>query len=204
MITVVGNLKGGTGKSTVNFNLALWLTCQQRPVVVFDLDPQRTLSDVAEVRREEGYAPQLDLHYDLARFDPPDQAEVLVDVGLADRTALNTALKRADRIIVPVPPSQADVWATQRFLDMIKAVRKANAVDILAFINRADTHRGVRETAETAEALHSLSDLRLLEVRLHQRTDYRRSFSEGLAVFELQPSGKAAQEIDQLARLLYA
>ena len=43
MLTVVGNLKGGTGKSTVAFNLAVWLAHDRPGVRVFDLDPQATL-----------------------------------------------------------------------------------------------------------------------------------------------------------------
>ena len=59
MITVIGNLKGGSGKSTVTFNLALWLVYHDANAVAFDLDPQATLSDVAEVRREEGFEPPI-------------------------------------------------------------------------------------------------------------------------------------------------
>ena len=62
MITVIANLKGGSGKSTVTFNLGLWLQMKGQPVVAYDLDPQQTLSDVAEVRREEGYAPPLQVN----------------------------------------------------------------------------------------------------------------------------------------------
>ncbi len=40
MLTVVGNLKGGTGKSTVAFNLAVWLAHEQPGVMAFDFDPQ--------------------------------------------------------------------------------------------------------------------------------------------------------------------
>ena len=40
MITVVANLKGGSGKSTVVFNLGLWLQMKGQPVVAYDLDPQ--------------------------------------------------------------------------------------------------------------------------------------------------------------------
>lgn len=59
MITVVGSLKGGSGKSTVTFNLAIWLTLAECAVQVIDLDPQATLRDVAEVRQEEGYKPTI-------------------------------------------------------------------------------------------------------------------------------------------------
>ena len=58
-ITVIANLKGGSGKSTVTFNLGLWLLNRQQPVVVYDLDPQGTLSDVAELRGEMEYDPFL-------------------------------------------------------------------------------------------------------------------------------------------------
>ena len=57
MITMVGSLKGGSGKSTITFNLAVWLTMADQRVLALDLDPQATLSDVADVRREEGWEP---------------------------------------------------------------------------------------------------------------------------------------------------
>ncbi len=50
MITLVGSLKGGSGKSTVTFNLAVWLSMAGQEVLAIDVDPQATLSDVAEVR----------------------------------------------------------------------------------------------------------------------------------------------------------
>ena len=59
MITVIANLKGGTGKSTVTFNLAVWLRSTGRRTTVIDLDPQRTLSDAAALRMEEGIEPSL-------------------------------------------------------------------------------------------------------------------------------------------------
>ncbi len=74
---------------------------------------------------------------------------------------------------------------------------------LLGFINRADTHIGVRETDEAEEALDYLKGIERVNLRLYQRTAYRRSFSEGLAVFEMQPTSKAAKEILNLADLLY-
>ncbi|MGD8589631.1 MAG: ParA family protein, partial [Chromatiales bacterium] len=59
MITVIGSLKGGSGKSTVAFNLAVWLAMAEANVLVVDSDPQATLTDVAEVRMEEGFEPNL-------------------------------------------------------------------------------------------------------------------------------------------------
>jgi chromosome partitioning protein len=205
MITLIGNLKGGTGKSTITFNLALWVaTRHNKHVVVYDLDPQGTTADAFGIRQEEGFLPAiapLTSVNDLGAQD--NKSEVLVDMGLADMAAVEMAISKAERIVVPVAPSQADIWSTQRFLKMIEDIREGRAVEILGVINRADTHHAVRETSEAAEAMQMLPGLRLLEQRLYMRTTYRRSFSEGLAVFEMEPRSKAALELDALGRALY-
>lgn len=205
MITLIGNLKGGTGKSTITFNLALWIaTRHNRRVVVYDLDPQATTADAFSIRQEEGFLPVIEPLTSVATLGNEDNlSEVLVDMGLADMAAVETAIRKADRIVVPVAPSQADVWSTQRFLKMVKDIRQEQPVTLLGIINRADTHHAVKETAEAAEAMQMLQGLQLLEPRLYMRTTYRRSFSEGLAVFEMEPRSKAAQELDALGRALY-
>ena len=206
MITAIASLKGGTGKSTVNFNLAVWLATDGYDVKVFDLDPQLTITDVVDIRREEGYLPDLDLSHDIKELNTQALTgkEVLVDVGTSDMRAMNRVLEVADRIVVPVPPSQADVWSTQRFISMIRDVRHGKEMpEIFAFINRADTNRFVRETIETEEALQMLPGIELLQTRVYQRMAYRRSFSEGLAAFEMSPSSKSAAEIYHLANELF-
>lgn len=110
----------------------------------------------------------------------------------------------ADRILVPVTPSQADVWSTQRFLNIVVDTLRGKTPKIVAFINRADTHASVRESDETEEVLASLPGITLLRKRLCQRTAFRRSFSEGRAVFEMGSSGKAAAtEFRQFVKALF-
>ncbi|QEP44970.1 ParA family protein [Ectothiorhodospiraceae bacterium BW-2] len=210
MITVVGNLKGGSGKSTVAFNLAVWLSRHQSEVSLFDLDPQKTLSDVLEVRSDEGFEPELEVEpvpEEVAAVltQAADEGEVVVDVGTADMEAMRAALSVADRVVIPVAPSQADVWSTQRFLVIINKVvaEQSKKPEMLLFVNRADTHHNVRESDEAEEALKMLPGGRVLPCRLFQRTAYRRSFSEGLAVYELQPGSKAAKEFMVLVGHLY-
>ena len=207
MITVIGSLKGGSGKSTVTFNLAIWLALAERAVAVIDADPQATLSDVLEVRREEGYQPSVE-RLDSTQMEDKgnlaaDHEEVLIDVGTASMDNLRQAIRCADRLVVPVPPSQADIWSTQRFLRFVDSLVGDNKPEIVGFINRADTHRAIRESDEAAAALVSLPGIRYLKPRLAQRTAYRRSFSEGLAVFEQEPRGKGAREWHALAAVLY-
>ncbi len=204
MITVVGNLKGGTGKSTVTFNLAVWLALNDHDVKIFDLDPQATLSDVGDIREEDEYEPRIAVSNSVNKIKSAKEEEILIDVGTADTEAMRKAISLTDRIIVPVPPSQADIWSTQRFIQMVRDIcGKGNMPQMLGFVNRADTHKGVRETGEAEDAIKILPHIDLIETRLYQRTTYRRSFSEGLAVFELEPKGKAAAEVNKFASIVY-
>jgi chromosome partitioning protein len=207
LITVIANLKGGSGKSTVTFNLGLWLQQKGQPVVAYDLDPQCTLTDVAEVRREEGYAPPLVVYQYRDNLQEQLQihpGQVLVDVGAANMTAMKEAIAVADRVVVPVPPSQPDVWATQRFLHIVdETTQNSHAPEICVFVNRADTHCAVRESDETEAVLRQLDGITLIPQRLYQRTIYRRSLSEGLAIRELSRRSKAVAEFDALAKALF-
>jgi chromosome partitioning protein len=205
MITVIGSLKGGSGKSTVTFNLAVWLEMAETEVLVVDADPQATLTDVAEVRMEEGYEPFLNLKdaSAISRKKLQGYDEVLIDVGTSDIESMKLALALADRVVIPVPPSQADIWSTQRFLKFLDDTVDGDRPELFSFINRADTHHAIRESDEAAAALISLPGIRFIKHRLCQRTVFRRSFSEGLAVYELDPRGKGSKEFYALTAALY-
>ncbi len=208
MLTVVGNLKGGTGKSTVAFNLAVWLAYDKAGVMAFDLDPQCTLVDVCEVRVEDGFEPTFKVSTKLDELeqlaaDEKRKQPIIVDMSASNMPAMERAIQLADRILIPVQPSQADIWSTQRFLKIVNGAMDANKkTEVLGFINRADTHIGVRETDEAEQALQMLQGIKAMDIRLYQRTAYRRSFSEGLGVFELDPMGKASKEMKKLATML--
>lgn len=205
MITVIGSLKGGSGKSTITFNLAIWLMLAKVKVFVIDADPQATLTDVAEVRREEGHSPILKV-YDgsvLTENTVKQAEETLIDIGTSNMDYVHRALTLADRIVIPVPPSQADIWSIQRFLRYVQAVVGKRKLDVLCFINRADTNSTVRETDEAQMALTSLPGVKFIRASIAQRIVYRRSLSEGRAVFELEPAGKGTTELNSLTAALY-
>jgi len=204
MITVIGNLKGGSGKSTVAFNLAIWLAWHKRQVSVLDLDPQKTLTDLIDLRCEEDYEPGIALLPDDLPLEAlrEQEGEVLIDVGVANLPAMFAAIAQADRVLIPVVPGQADVWSTQRFLTMIASHRPARC-EVLMFLNRTDALGGSKETREAHAAIAMLKSAQPLPVRLSQRIWLCRSLSEGLAVFELSQNEKASQEFLELAKVLY-
>ena len=205
MITVIANLKGGTGKSTVTFNLAVWLRSTGRRTTVIDLDPQRTLSDAAALRMEEGIEPSI--RVEAGTFPdvtlPENAEEIIIDVGTADLGSFKQAIMIADRILIPVTPSQADIWSTQRFVAFLYKNTHGNPPEALTFLNRADTSKTIQASDEAAAALDALPGVRLMPQRLSDRPVFRDSFSEGLAVFELEPRSIASREFKTLAETLF-
>ena len=205
MITVIGNMKGGTGKSTFAFNFAVWLAHQNKSLTLFDLDPQQTFSDVVDVRAEEGYQPVLSKtlsQNSIDKIENRSTEHTVIDVSMSDQLAMKRAIQICDQIIIPVAPSQADIWSTQRFIKLIKNER-AELPSVFGLVNRADTHPLVVETKETEEAMDYLSIIERIPIRLYNRTAYRRSFSEGLAVFEMEPNGKASKEFVKVVKSLF-
>jgi chromosome partitioning protein len=205
MITVVANLKGGTGKSTVAFNLAVWLGSMNRRATVIDLDPQRTLTDVAALRMDEGIEPAI--HVEAGSFSdvtfPEDAEEIIIDVGTADLASFKQAIMIADRILVPVTPSQADIWSTQRFIRFLSKNTHGNPPESITFLNRVNTRNANQAPEQAAAALNALPVVRLIPQRLSDRAVFPESLSESLAVFELEPRSMASREFMALAEALF-
>lgn len=183
----------------------MWLLTANVKVVVIDADPQATLTDVAAVRAEDGHKPALKIHdgtaLTIATVRSAD--EVLIDIGTSSMENIHRALTLADRILIPVPPSQADIWSIQRFIKYVRTVVGSRKLEIFCFINRADTNLAMRETNDAEKALTSLTGIKFIKARIAQRVVFRRSLSEGLAVFELEPNGKGTMELNALAAALY-
>lgn len=205
MISVIANLKGGTGKSTVTFNLAVWLSANNRRVAVIDLDPQRTLMDVAALRVEDGIEPAIRVQagsFSEVTF-PEDAEEIIIDVGTADLESFKQAVMIADRILIPVTPSQADIWSTQRFIRFLSKNTHGNPPESIAFLNRVDIGKANQMPEQAAAALTALPIACLIPQRLSNRAVFQYSLSESLAVFELEPRSTASREFMALAEALF-
>ena len=193
----VAGAKGGVGKTTLAVHLAVAAVQQGRDVVLLDADPQlsavrwserrsssepvvlgRAVSQLAaEMERIAGFGA------DVAIVDTPPRAWV----G-ADNAAL-VAAKLADVVLVPCRPSIFDIESTAVSVQRLQA---ATAAPVVVVLNGC-AHRG-READEAAEALGGLG-AQVCPARIGQRVAFARSLLDGRAAQEVEPGGKAADDV---------
>ena len=209
MILLLGGEKGGTGKSTLATNLAVWLANRDKDVILIDTDRQRTSSHFVDRRNERGdlsrihcaekYGNVFDTVKDLSeRYE-----HVLVDAGGRDSEELRTAMVAAHRLYVPLKASQPDLETSVHMNELVKLARGLNPrLDANLVISMGATHPAVHEDQEAAELLEELPEFRLSQVVIRERKVYRDAMAEGKGVVEMD-NEKAAVEINRLASEIF-
>lgn len=205
MIIVVGNQKGGVGKSTLTVNLAVAWQQAGKSVVIVEADPSVfTVSTWADDREEANLPPILTvkktgkLKEALRNLDQQYEV-VVVDLPGKDSPEMRSALLAADLFLIPSQPTQADIDATLNLAPIVEAVGEYNEeMKTAVVINRLTTHARSAELAEATEALGQVFET-IFPHAVHDRKAFRSSLSEGKSVVE-GTDEKAAAEIQNLAR----
>lgn len=210
-IIAVLNPKGGAGKSTLATNLAVAVQAQGRSVVVVDTDPQGTARDWA-ASAPEGGGPDLPLVVGIDRSASlrreVTKLSLSHDIVVIDGSARvedmdAVVLRVADLVLVPVTPSNADIWGSGPLVDLVRARRSVAGQPDAAFVVSRQV-AGSNLAAEVGEALET-AGLPVLDSRTTQRVAYAEALSGGWGV--VGPQGgvegardpKAAAEMAALA-----
>jgi chromosome partitioning protein len=209
MIVLFGGEKGGTGKSTLATNLAVWLARQGRDVLLVDTDLQRTashwvdrrnaLNGLATVHCAERHGNVFHALRDLVkRYD-----EVVVDAGGRDSEELRTALVGVHKVYVPLKASQPDLETSLHMNELVKLARGMNpTLQASAIISMAPTNPVINEAREAMELLSELHELVLSQAIVRERKVYRDAIAEGRGVLEMD-NEKATAEVEALGKEIY-
>jgi chromosome partitioning protein len=186
---VVMNPKGGCGKTTLATNLAGWFALRGPPPTIVDCDSQGFCTRWVESRaphrpKVHGLVAGLTVRSTIEV--PADSSVVIIDLPAAiTGDQLHELVYIADSLLLPVTPSDIDVYSATRFIAELlldaQLDRSERRVGIVA--NR------VRErTKSFAMLMRFLGSLRIpLIAALRDSQNFVQAAAQGLAVCELPP-----------------
>jgi chromosome partitioning protein len=209
-IIAVGNLKGGTGKSTVAVNLACRLA-ESQAVTLVDADPQGTAAAWLKGGEAEGMPRSLEVvsrPLGEAAFSEPWQAEIrarrhhygriVIDLPPQKGEAFQAALRIADLLIVPVTPSAVDLHATAQALAVLHRMREQRGGRPACLLVPSKVDRRLAQGRKAGTLLERLG----CEVgsALAQRASHVDAFSAAAWIGAYAPGTPAHDDICTLAR----
>ncbi len=210
MILVVGNTKGGVGKTTLAINLVVARALNGRDVLLVDGDEQGTAISFTELRAEQlgqaGYT-AVSLHGAAIRTQTrqlaPKYSDVIIDVGGRDTGSLRAALTIANTLLIPVQPRSFDLWAVDNIAALVKEAREINEhLRAVLVLNAADAQGSDNDAA--AESLAEVEGLEYLPRPVGRRKAFPNAAALGRSVMEQTPRDqKAVQELAALVVALF-
>ena len=211
-IILIGGEKGGTGKTTLAVNLAALRALQGRDVLLIDTDAQASASYWAQSRDEAQTRPRIACIQKFGKGLPTEvrdlarrYQDLIIDAGGRDSVELRSSLVVAERVFIPIQPSQFDIWTLGRMDDLVRTAQGFNAeLRASVVISRASTNPSVNEAAEARTLLADFEHLRLANAIIRDRIAYRKAARDGLSVDELKPGdSKAIEEMQALFREVF-
>lgn len=211
MIILLGGEKGGSGKSCLAQNLAVWLQRKGRDVLLLDADPQGTTVDWAKEREQAGVLsplPVVEAHGNIRQTLLDLQKryeEIIVDAGGADSEALRSAMTVATHMLIPFRPKRRDLKTLPNVENMVRLARAVNPdLIVRAVITQAPAlpSQGQR-ILDSKDACTSFG-IQALQAFTTARNVYDDADENGSSVLEAGTDGRAIEEIELIADELFS
>ena len=208
MILLVGGEKGGSGKSCLAQNLAVYMKIvANRDVLLLDADPQGTTTDWAQERDEnDGLASiasvQASGNIRQTLLDLAERyQDTIIDAGGHDSEALRSAMTVATHMLLPFRPKRRDLKTLVNVGQLVKLAKAVNP-DLIAraIITQCPALPSqAKRIADAKEACQSFSLDPLESITTH-RNAYDDADEDGFSVLETESDPKAGEEIRAIAR----
>jgi chromosome partitioning protein len=188
--------KGGTGKTTLAIHLAAAAERKGEVALVIDADPQATASQWAAWREEappeviDSAPPRI-----AAKIEQAKEAGatfIVIDTPPHADTTASKAMEAADLVLIPCRPSAFDLAAIRTSAKLVQLLAKPAWVVFIAGPPHAE-----RIHADAAELVSGFG-VPVCPHRIADRAAFRHASAVGETVFELEPDGKAAREIEHV------
>lgn len=209
MILLLGGEKGGSGKSCLAQNLAVWLQAKGGDVLLLDADPQGTTADWTAERSESDLPaiPCVQAHGNIRQvlLDLKKRyRQIIVDAGGADSEALRSAMTVATHMVVPFRPKRRDLKTLPKVENLAKLAMAVNPdLIIRAVITQCPALPSQVQRILDAKDACSSFGITPLGAITTARNIYDDADEAGCSVLESGGDPKAVDEIEALASELW-
>jgi len=196
-IIAVANQKGGVGKTTLSVNLAASLARTGKRVLLIDADPQGSALDWAAARESEPLfslvgLPRPTVHKEIGQIGQ-GYDHIIIDGPPRVTDLARSAIMASDVVVIPVQPSPYDIWAADEVVKLINEARVyKDGLKAVFVVNRKIANTAIGR--DVGEALSEYS-LPVLDASITQRVVFAEAVAQGKAVYEIDPEGLAAAEV---------
>jgi chromosome partitioning protein len=192
--------KGGSGKTTVAVSVALAARQAGLKVVLADIDPLRSASEVLGTRAEatsflfESTAAKLFVLQDACRQNACDL--LIIDTPTAPEPDVMRAINVADLCLAIARPTALDIAAVRQ---SVALVHRAGCPGLIV-LNQCPSLRDGEEPALVRQALDKLlsAKLPIAKAKLRSRAAYQHAFAHSRGVTEWDPRSEAAADVLRL------
>ena len=185
--------KGGSGKSTLAACLAVAAQEGGERVFLVDMDPQKSLTKWAHRRNDKTMPVETvsaaKLPDAMAALAKGGVTLVIVDTPATDTPAAEAAMRACDLCLIPARPTIFDIWSSEVTRGKLRTLAK----DFAFILNQCPAMQESQRVVDGAAALESMGGL--LRPLVASRVAYQEAAREGLGPTELEPEGKAADEM---------
>lgn len=199
-IIAIVSQKGGSGKTTLAVNLATRAAQASKESCVIDTDPQATAAAWGDWRGDflpvVVTAPPARLARTIESAKKNGVEFIVIDTPPHADSAAREAIKAADIVLIPTKPRAFDLAALEPIADLVSFAKTP------AFVVLNGVPTGATVLANQARKTAEGMGLSICPVELGDRAAFHRSSAKGETAAEIDPSGKAAQEVDALWKWL--
>ena len=187
---MVINSKGGSGKTTIAVNLAAYCAQNGLNTTLVDLDPQGSSTQWLKERPLNKATIKGTTKYNKP-VKKSKNSVVIFDVPAAVYgSRLDTYIKKANTIVVPIMPSPIDIKAAKDFLNSLRSMGPVirNKIKVGLVANRARATTNIFLELDTY--LVKEKGLKYITA-FRDNTNYIKSARSGLGIFEMGESATA-------------
>ena len=203
MIITLSHQKGGVGKSTIAWNLAVYFS-KLLPTTIIDLDIQQSLTQTNEIRKSMELEPlnikQIKTSDELALHIQNDNDKVItiIDSGGFDSAYNRIAISGSDLLITPVSDKPFDLMGLQKYEEILKSLSEIQGEIIKTNIVFNNLNPAMKNFGDLIEFICMSEHFELMTAVLRQRVDIAHSIGVGKSIKEYRVFSKADREFDEL------